>query len=101
MLFEKPTEGNLTVIAVKDTTVNDAADHVNDDHVIVEEPSISTFFGNVKDKSSFYDLGNFTNNIPNADYVHCATTNLNLVINDAELAFVWTTDFFRSVARFV
>ncbi|GFR18045.1 hypothetical protein TNCT_641441 [Trichonephila clavata] len=58
VLLEKPTEGNWTVIAVKD-----AANHVKDDHVRMEHvrAEISTFFKNVNNKFSFYDLGNFMN----------------------------------------
>ncbi|GFW88290.1 hypothetical protein TNCV_820461 [Trichonephila clavipes] len=55
-MLEKSNGGNLTVIAGQYTAVNDAANHVDGDHVGKEEPSISTFFRNVHDKSSFYDL---------------------------------------------
>ncbi|GFY15164.1 hypothetical protein TNCV_1569771 [Trichonephila clavipes] len=48
------------LLQLKYTAVNYAADHVNDDHVREEKPSISTSFGNVNNKS-FYDLGDFTN----------------------------------------
>ncbi|GFR31805.1 hypothetical protein TNCT_87551 [Trichonephila clavata] len=61
MLLERPTEGNSTLIAVKDTVVNDTTDHINHDHR-QEKPSISTFFGNVNDKP-FYGLDNFTNKV--------------------------------------
>ncbi|GFU20727.1 hypothetical protein TNCV_3176641 [Trichonephila clavipes] len=54
--LEKPSEENSTVIAVKDS-----ADNFNDDHVREKEPSISTFFGNMSHKDSFYDLGNLMN----------------------------------------
>ncbi|KAF5289018.1 hypothetical protein FQA39_LY03897 [Lamprigera yunnana] len=67
VLVEKPTEEDLTIIAVGDTS---AADHVNVDDVCMahrraedlDEPQTSTFFENMYKKSS-YDLGNFTNKI--------------------------------------
>ncbi|KAF5304699.1 hypothetical protein FQA39_LY09476 [Lamprigera yunnana] len=60
VLVEKPTEKDLTIIAVGDTS---AADHVNVDDVCMahrkaedlDEPQTSTFFEKVYDKSS-YDL---------------------------------------------
>ncbi|GBP57028.1 hypothetical protein EVAR_45783_1 [Eumeta japonica] len=67
VLVEKPTEEDLTIIAVGDTS---AAHYMNVDDVYVahirakdlEESQTSTFFENVYDISS-YDLGNFTNKI--------------------------------------
>ncbi|GFQ70433.1 DUF4371 domain-containing protein, partial [Trichonephila clavata] len=61
-LLEKPTERNSTAIAVQDTVDRVKDDHVCMEHVKEEEPSNTTFFENVNDKS-FQDLGKFTNKI--------------------------------------
>ncbi|KAL3282215.1 hypothetical protein HHI36_005409 [Cryptolaemus montrouzieri] len=68
VLVEKPTQEDWIVKAVKDAVV----DHINehdicmcisqDSQVTAEESSISSFFENVNDQSS-YDSGNFTNKI--------------------------------------
>ncbi|GFV54302.1 hypothetical protein TNCV_4365771 [Trichonephila clavipes] len=35
LAFDKHTKGNLTVNAMKDCVIDDAADHANDDHVCI------------------------------------------------------------------